>query len=193
MSKPWTVARWQRLTRQIRRAQTEVMRLAPYRDVGLVPNPGASLAAIALAEERLGRPLPPSYRSFLRSHDGWPRFYEGATLLGTANLGRRLYEELARAAWEASEAGSELFPGSFTRKMREPALIPFGVDLQATTLFAFNPACATADGEYEVIAWVNEIGIRRESFTAFLELILELTRSELEDQLRPTPVLSQSA
>jgi hypothetical protein len=170
------------------------MRLSPYRDAGLVPNPGASLAAIALAEERLGRPLPPSYRAFLRSHDGWPRFFEGATLLGTANLGKRLYEDLARAAWEASEtSAAELGPSRFAPRLRRPELVPFGVDLQATTLFAFDPARISADGECEVIAWVSEIGVRRESFTAFLEWILELCQSELQQHVEPAALLYQSA
>jgi hypothetical protein len=165
----------------IRRVQTEIMRAAPYRDLGLVPNPGASNAAIDAAEQRLGRVLPPSYRAFLARHDGWPRFFEGATLLGTANLGRRLYEDLARAAWEAAETPvPDVGPESVAPRRVERVLIPFGVDLQATTLFAFNPAVAGPDGEYEVIAWINEIGVRRESFPTFLELLLELAEAELE-------------
>jgi hypothetical protein len=116
----------------------------------------------------------------LAQHDGWPRFYEGATLLGTANLGRRLYEELARAAWESTESSvPDLGPQAIALRSSRPLLIPFGVDLQATTLFAFNPAVRAEDGEFEVIAWVNEIGIRRESFTSFLELVLDLCESEL--------------
>ena len=58
-------------------------------------------------------------------------------------------------------------------------LIPFGIDIQATTLFAFNPTVVRPDGEYEVIAWVNELGLRCESFEDFLELVLDLCRADL--------------
>ncbi len=164
----------------IRDAQAEILRAMPYRDFGLTPSAGASEGAIRVAEERLGRRLPPSYRAFLARHDGWPRFYDGATLLGTANLGRRMYEDLARATFDAAETPEpDLGPPS---RFKPRVLIPFGIDMQATTLFVFNPAVCDAQGEYEVIAWINELGIRRSSFQSFLEMILELCQSELEGE-----------
>lgn len=166
------------LLTEIRNVQTELMRLAPHRDAGLVPNPGASKTAIDVAETRLGMPLPPTYREFLATHDGWPRFFEGATLLGTANLGRRAYEEAAQATFAAAETPvPELDP---IARVRRPRLVPFGIDLQATTIFAFDPSVVSADGEYAVIAWINEIGVRSESFQGFLETVLELCEAELE-------------
>ncbi len=166
------------LLSEIRRRQTVILRNAPFRDFGLEGNPGASQASIRAAEARLGRPLPPSYREFLQLHDGWPRFYDGATLLGTVNLGRRMYDDLARAAFEAAETPEPEFgpPSRFKPKV----LIPFGIDMAATTLFVFNPSAVDEHGEYEVIAWINELGVRRSSFESFLEMILELCDSELE-------------
>ncbi|MER7760167.1 SMI1/KNR4 family protein [Streptomyces sp. NPDC097619] len=41
------------------------------RDRGVLGRPGATPAALAAAEERLGRRLPPSYRAFLAASDGW--------------------------------------------------------------------------------------------------------------------------
>jgi hypothetical protein len=175
------MARWRTLLAEIRKIQSEIMWLAPHRDIGLEPNPKASLLAIAAAEERIGRALPASYREFLLEQDGWPRFFEGASLLGTANLGRRLYEDLAHAAFEAAETPvPELGPINPLRPPRR-VLVPFGVDIQATTLFAFNPTVATPSGEFEVIAWVNEIGVRRDSFEGFLELVLEMCEAEREN------------
>ena len=162
----------------IREIHTEISWLQPYRDLGLIPNPAASEVAINKAQKRLGRRLPPSYRAFLMLHDGWPRFFDGASLLGTANLGRRKYEDLARAAFEAAETPVPLGP---PRRPRASTLIPFGADLEGTTLFAFNPAVTQPDGEYEVIAWVNEIGVRQPSFNAFLEFIVELGRQDIAD------------
>jgi len=172
------MAHFSSLLTRIKELQTEILRVAPYRDIALVPNPGASKRAVAAVEERIGHPLPPSYREFLALHDGWPRFFEGATLLGTANLGKRMYEDLARAAFEAAETPvPHLAPPA--RQERKP-IVPFGIDLQGTTIFAFNPSVTREDGECEVVAWVNEIGVRRESFSHFLEFVVEMCESELE-------------
>jgi hypothetical protein len=164
---------------KIRETHTEISWLQPYRDLGLIPNPAASAVAIAKAEKRLKRALPPSYREFLALHDGWPRFFDGASLLGTANIGLRRYEDLARAVFEAAETPvPDLGP---PRRPRARALIPFGADLEGTTLFAFNPQVTQANGEYEVIAWVNEIGIRQPSFRAFLDFVLEMGAQDIAD------------
>ncbi|HEY0466414.1 MAG TPA: SMI1/KNR4 family protein [Polyangiaceae bacterium] len=185
------MANFSSLLRRTKELQTEILRLAPYRDIGLVPNPGASPGAIAAVEERIAHRLPASYREFLAVHDGWPRFFEGATLLGTANLGKRMYDEMARAAFEAAETPvPHLAPPS--RVQRAP-IVPFGIDLQGTTLFAFNPTVTSADGECEVVAWVNEIGVRRESFTSFLEFVVEMCEAELEGYQIPQRTLRQSA
>jgi len=178
--------RWKALLSEIRAVQTEIMRIAPYRDTGLVPNPGASEFKIEQAEGRIGRRLPPSYREFLSDHNGWPRFFEGASLLSTASLGRRNYEELARAACDAAETPvPDLGPPSQWNETSRH-LIPFGIDPQATTLFAFNPTVIRPDGEYEVIAWVNELGLRCDSFEGFLELVLDLCRTDLPLSATPT-------
>lgn len=168
---------------RIREIHTEISWLSPYRDLGLIPNPAASALAVKRAEKRLRRALPPSYRAFLQLHDGWPRFFDGASLLGTATLGHRKYEDLARAAFEAAETPvPDLGP---PRRPRARSLIPFGADLEGTTLFAFNPAVVTPEGEYEVIAWVNELGVRQPSFAAFLEFILDLGEQDIADLTAP--------
>jgi hypothetical protein len=185
------MANFSSLLTRIKQLQTEILGLAPYRDIGLVPNPSASPGAIAAVEERIAHRLPPSYREFLAMHDGWPRFFEGATLLGTANLGKRMYDDMARAAFEAAETPvPHLAPPS--RAQRAP-IVPFGIDLQGTTLFAFNPTVTRADGECEVVAWVNEIGVRRESFAGFLEFVIEMCESELEGYLAPRQSYRRSA
>jgi hypothetical protein len=164
---------------KIRAAQTELCRAQPYRDTGLVPNPAASEAAIVAAEQRLGLKLPVSYREFLRAHDGWPRFYEGATLLGTSQLGKRSYDELLAAVFRASETPvPEIGPPS--AESVRPRLIPFAADLQGLTLFAFDTQHGASDGELAVVAWVNELGIRAASFSELLESVLDWVVADLE-------------
>lgn len=179
---------WQNTLGRIRELQTELMRSAPWHDAGLVPNPGASPLAIETAEARIGRPLPPSYRAFLRQHDGWPRFFDGATLLGSATLGLRVYEDAARSTFEAANTPVTLSPPLRARPQR---LVTFGADLALTTLFAFDPSAVDAHGEYEVVVWIGEIGMRRESFPSFLELIHELCESD--DARAPGEPLRRSA
>ena len=171
---------WRQALDEFREIQISLTHAAPYRDAGVVPNPAASAAQIAEAEARLGQALPPSYRSFLERHNGWPRFFEGASILSTTELGTRSYNTLARAALEASE--SPLAPETtVTPIARRPTLIPFAADAQATTLFAFNTERESRDGELEVVAWVNELGVSAPNFTSFLGLLVRLCRHELED------------
>jgi len=180
------MSRWQELLEEIRVHQTEIMRERPYKDVGLVPNPGASLAAIQAVEERLEVALPDSYLAFLYTHDGWPRFYEGASLLGTANLGVRRYDDLIEAVFQRSETPvpDQGPPSGFRRRARH--LIPFGVDLQGTTMFAFDERRRDENGDMQVVAWVNELGFTFDNFDAFLEGVLEWVRSEHATVVQPT-------
>ena len=185
------MAKFSKILAQIKAVQTEILRVAPYRDVGLVGNPGTSEVALVAVEERIGRRLPEVYREFLAEHDGWPRFFEGATLLGTANLGKRLYDDLAKAVFEAAETPvPDLAPPS---RATRPPIIPFGADVQGTTLFAFNPNVTGPNGECEVVAWVNEIGVRRDSFVGFLEFVLDMCEAELEGYQIPRHAQLRSA
>jgi hypothetical protein len=173
------MSRWQQVLDEIRAHQTEIMRERPYKDIGLVPNPGASIGAIAAVEQRLGSPLPDSYREFLVWYDGWPRFYEGASLLGTASLGVRQYDEWVQQVFNAAET-PVLDQGPPTSRTRRRPLIPFGVDMQGTTIFAFDASTRLPDGELAVVAWVNEIGLRFDGFEDFLDSVQAWLRAEVE-------------
>lgn len=173
----------QLLVTAIRRVQTEITWLSPGRGYGLRPNPGASERAVAEAEQRLGIPLPPSYRAFLMLNDGWPLFFEGADLLPARELGHAAHAELVAAISEAAETPVPDIGPPSRRARTRPRLVPFGLDRQACTLFAFNPAVCQKDGEYEVISWFNEIGVRKDSFEGMLEMVLELCQQELDSLL----------
>ena len=175
-----SMATWQSVLEDIRRVQTEILWLRPTRGYGLRPNPGASERAILAAEHRIGRPLPPSYREFLAQSDGFPAFYEGASLLGTHRLGRDLYGGLMDAVYSGMETPvPDLAPPS-PRQHQHRQLIPFGADLGATTLFAFHPGVMGLDGEYEVVCWINEIGVRCRCFEDFLRMVLDFCEDEVE-------------
>lgn len=162
---------WQRHLAALRATHTELVRLCPYRDHGLVPKPAATADAVRDAELRLGVRLPPDFRDFLLHSNGWTRLFDGADLLGTAELGDENAEAVAHSLLDrASPLGPS--EGRF--------LVPFGVDPAGTTLFAFD---YTRGGrEPLVIAWVSELGLGAANFTEFLGLLLNLAERDLDDE-----------
>lgn len=140
----------------------ELKRLVPQRQIGLAGNAAAPESALFVAELRLGRKLPPSYREFLGFSDGWPSFFENASLLGTGELGRG----------GALDSVNE-------RLLQGGRLLPFGADRAGTSLFAFDTSVRLRDGELPVVAWVGGLGIDCRCFTSFLATVLQLCRAEL--------------
>jgi hypothetical protein len=181
---------WRDRIAHIRQVKIELAQVDPLGGPSVAPHHGAARRAITATERRIRRRLPPSYRAFLSEHDGWPLFFHGASLLGTHDLAKAHYNELSRAAFDAYETPiPELGPPS-RPEGRSDAMIPFGIDPRATTIFAFNPAVVSPDGEMEVIAWVNELGDRYENFTEFLGSVSEMLEAELADR---TAALRRSA
>lgn len=155
-------SRWQMLLGSIRAIQMELKRRQPERAIGLSGNPAAPESAILVSELRLGRKLPPSYREFLAFSDGWTNFFNGASLLGTGEIGRL-------ATLDATHE----------RMLARGKLLPFGVERTGASLFAFDTSVRLADGELGVVAWVGGLGIDCRCFTSFLATVLQLCRVEL--------------
>jgi SMI1/KNR4 family protein SUKH-1 len=165
--------RWLSLLASIRAIQMELKRQEPSRAIGLSGNPSAPDGALVVTELRLGRKLPPSYREFLAFSDGWSNFFNGASLLGTGELGR---------------SG---FVDAHASLLARGRLLAFGADRTGSTLFAFDTSIRLGDGELAVVAWVGGLGIDCRCFTSFLATILQLCRAELATQkaseLPPNP------
>jgi len=175
---------WDETVGQIRQVKVELARVKPESGPVVAPPPGATLRAISAVERRIRRRLPPSYRAFLHQHDGWPLFLDGASLFGTRDLSKPGYAELTRSVFAAYETPiPEVGPRSRPEGCAE-AMIPFGMDAKATTIFAFNPAVVRPDGEMEVILWVNELGDRSETFGDFLSMVLEMLEVDLAEHQR---------
>jgi hypothetical protein len=173
---------WKQTIARIREVKMDLSALDPQMGPAIAPPPGAALRAISAAERRMRRRLPPSFRAFLNEHDGWPLFYQNASLLGTRELSKTIYADLTRDAFTAYETPiPEVGPPS-RPEGRVEAMMPFGIDPYGTTIFAFNPAVVRPDGEMEVIVWVNELGDRYECFTDFLSTVLEMLEAEVADR-----------
>jgi hypothetical protein len=173
---------WRSTIEAIRRLSGELSRAEPHPHSELALPEGATLRAVAAVERRIRCRLPPSYRAFLHAHDGWPSFLAGAPLFGTRELGRGEDAAVARAVFGAYETPiPEIGPPARPRG-RSDAMIPFGMDPNGTTIFAWNPAVVRENGEMEVIVWVNGLGDRCEGFPAFLVLARDMIESELADR-----------
>jgi len=170
---------WQETITEIRAVKLELARKNPRAGMPIMPPTGASEGAITTVEKRIGRRLPPSYREFLRAHDGWPELYQGASLLGARHLSRGTYVDLARMVLEECETPLPEMTPAAPREQAAP-LIPFGIDAGAEVVFAWNPAEARGDEELEVVVWLNELGIRLASFPDFLILVLEMLSADLD-------------
>ncbi len=173
---------WVKHVAEIRRIHTELRRSAPYRDDGLVPNPAATPTRIEAAESRLGLQLPPSYRQFLLRHDGWPRFFDGADMLSSEQLGCGEHSRAARALLRAT---------SSTGWGEQRRLLPFAVDSQLCSVFAFDVSHTSA--EKPVVAWVGELGVKSGNFTDFLQLLAEVAAAELHSSQLDSPVNLRTA
>jgi hypothetical protein len=172
---------WKQTVRRIRQVKLELSASCPALGPALAPAPGADPSSIAVAERRLRRRLPPSYRAFLQEHDGWPLFFQGASLLGTRQLSRTGFAELTVATFGAYETTLAEIGARAWREGGSP-MIPFCVDPTGSIIFAFNPAAATRAGEMEVVFWINGIGDRCAAFPDLLSLVLEMLNNELVDR-----------
>ena len=164
------------LLAEIRALKLDLARLDPRAGMPVQPPSGATPAALVAVERKLGRALPAAYRELLELHDGCPQLYQGASLLSASQLGRGSFVDVARMMIDLGEPG----PASATR--RRPALVPFGIDSGAETIFAFD--CGAQAGEPGVLIWVNEIGLRLDGFAAFLDFVTEMLEADVEERRR---------
>lgn len=177
---------WLESIRQIRALRLELARLDPRRGMPVAPPAGAPEHAIDGAERRMGLRLPPSYRALLAQHDGWPQVFAGAGLLGVRPLAHGTYLGVARMVLEENEdtgADPRAAGGPRIRRGRRAGLVPFGIDPEGETLFAWDTDARREDGEMDVVLWTNGVGMRLPSFPDLLALIADMLSAELDERL----------
>ncbi len=164
------------LLAEIRALKLDLARLDPRAGMPVLPPAGASPSALVAVERKLGRALPAAYRELLELHDGFPQLYQGASLLSTSQLVRGSFVDVARMMIDLGE------PDPIGATRRRPALVPFGIDSSAETIFAFD--CGAPTGEPGILLWMNEIGVRLEGFAAFLDFVTEMLEADVEERRR---------
>ncbi|WP_437283361.1 SMI1/KNR4 family protein [Sorangium sp. So ce375] len=181
---------WLESMHRIRALKLELARMDPRRGMPIAPPAGASEAAIDGVERRLGMPLPPSYRELLSRHDGWPQLFAGASLLGVRALARGSYMDVGRMVLEHCEGEEARGAGEHHgasaavrgRYGARSALVPFGIDAAAETVFAWDPEARAPDGELEIILWTNDLGLRLSGFAELLDMVKDMLAAELDDR-----------
>ena len=173
---------WSEAVAELRARKLELARLDPRGGMPIRPPAGASEADILRVERRLGRPLPPSYRAVLAAQDGWPRFYLGASLLGTLPLSRGTFVDVARMVL----ADADPVTADATAASHAASYVPFGIDSEAETVFAWDLGAPRADGELGVVVLTNDVGVQLDDFPTFLELCLDMLRADI-DERRASP------
>jgi len=168
---------------EIRALKLDLARLDPRAGMPVLPPAGATPAGLLAAERKLGRALPSAYRELLAIHDGFPQLYQGASLLSTSQLVRGSFVDIARMTIDLGE------PRSSDSRRRRPALVPFGIDSGAETIFAFDREAPGA--ELGVLIWMNEIGVRLDGFAAFLDFVTEMLQADVEERRRDVEPRSQ--
>lgn len=145
---------------------------------GWLGYPGASDEQIAAAEARLGRSLPPSYRAFLKSSNGWRHSGFFVTRLWPTDEIEwfRIRHAEWIADWNVGAAHYATSPAQPTAPgdLPEGAVLPSTLeisDVGDSAIYLLNPLVVGLDGEWE--AWFfsnwNPGAVRYASFRQMME------------------------
>jgi len=180
---------------------TKVSRQAGITRPGTL-HPPASESDIAACEARIGMRFPPSYRAFLRLHNGWEKFDDASTLIGvTGGHTDKALKEIEytvgrwKKAWEEKngpatadsiaryEAGFDLSKkNERDARIFLPAMLHFGTDFGGS-IYYFCPKAQDRDGEMAVV-YADPGGAfiqKADNFVEFLRAQLEFMKGELEE------------
>lgn len=134
--------------------------------------PAADEDRIAALEERLDVTLPPTYRSFLATTDGWRHAGPFIRSIGTAEDVRRCQE--VGAPGGGTSGRPDRWQGSLDAEVRDSAL-ELPVDSEAGGI-VLDPGDVNADGEWAAYVHSGRSGERAVRYESFMELMQALFR-----------------
>jgi hypothetical protein len=141
---------------------------------------GASEAELAAVEGRLGRALPPSYRSFLEASNGWGRFGDQlwAGMRSTRDLcWCRDNDEAVAACQQAGGQASALYGRCL--------LLTYGEKL-TDEYWLLDPGDVSAEGEWAAYQWPYRTWGRAEQrYASFAGLAVQARREWADRQAAP--------
>ena len=87
--------------------------------------------------------------------------------------------ELA-GGWGSVPTPVEISPPATSRG--PSSFVPFGIDAQAETVFAWDLGTERADGELGVVVLTNDLALTVDDFPSFLELCLDMLCAEIQEK-----------
>jgi SMI1 / KNR4 family (SUKH-1) len=140
---------------------------------------------LAVLQEKLGRPLPPSYRAFLELHNGWADFAGDAKLLAV---------EDHQSEWVADRLADmeELFPEFNQENPFEQGALPVLLGEDSDQVLYLDPRTARRDGEMDfVVLDITTEERRFPDFTSFLFYKLDLLQQMIDNQTKGAADLNE--
>ena len=165
------------------------------------PLPPASESDIAAAERRRRFTFPPSYRAFLKLHDGWKNFSFDWWVMGVSGRGtpaaeREWKRDVASFEKDCRKRGAATIANLRAESKRDPAVmywpdhIPLAVDFNGGFL-VFDRNRRRSDGEYEIAEIRDEeVDRRLPDFVGFVDWALSVARRELQIHQRDPDAIS---
>jgi cell wall assembly regulator SMI1 len=155
------------------------------------PLPPASESDIAAVERRRRFRFPPSYRAFLKLHDGWKNFsfdwwVMGVSPRGTLAAEKEWKRDAASFEKECRKRGGTAIASLRSESKRDSAVmywpdhVPLAADFNGGFL-VFDRNRRRSDGEYEIAEIRDEeVDRRLPDFVAFVDWALSVARRELQ-------------
>jgi hypothetical protein len=140
----------------------------------------ASEQAIRSLETRLGAPLPPDYRAFLKLHNGWQNFHADGKLLAVEDHDTEWVRKKIQhwsGLWDSED------PNPFAR-----TAIPIMLGESLHHFVVLDPTRIRPGGEAEIVEYdfMHEQKVY-ESFSAYLRRELDVLRRLIQRELHGIP------
>jgi len=171
----------QKLIHELAEVKREYYRLAFDEEHPMKLGEPATLKQIAKLEQRLGKPLPPSYRDFLELHNGWEHFDGDLNLLSVNDQDSDWVKEwLKMLAMAFEEVGEE--------NPFDKGAIPVMLGEGEHRFLILDPRTVRPDGEMDFVKYTfAEAEDQFEDFTSFLRYDLEVEHQLIEKEKKGTP------
>ena len=145
-------------------------------------------------EKEWKRPIPPTYKQFLRLHDGWDHFWLDFTIAGVAgpHTERMAGKVKEYIEWQEDDLRSDL-EVMFPEKIREweqarPRNLCLANHLSIATTFGgdllvYDTRTARADGEMELVYWTLDFGAWEDRRFSDFHAMLQWALGEAQNTL----------
>jgi cell wall assembly regulator SMI1 len=139
---------------------------------------GTTEEAIARAEKELGRPLPPSFRSWLLSNNGHDLEHVHIFPVLDDRDPRKTWDSIVRIYREVWPGWAEIYseePGDYAH------LLPFAED-ETGDYYCFDYSLSTPEKECPVVWWDHETGEYEEIAPSFQIFTQRVLLGELDEE-----------